>query len=223
MTTNVKLEGDCYGRNVFSLGLIATTVVVCLLLQPTATNAFMVPSTYMEEFTVFAIKENSTTNSSRHNTIHFELWFNNRERKKGVYYDALNLTFYYKPNDNISSLIPIGNATIKSFYQRSDGSDWRRGDFEVRGVKWESITASPVIFRVELVTMLRHDKMFFRKSKRERYEVGADLKVNDQGDLMIKKWTIFKWGIELTSSVGRNYMGSVQLIGMFVLFVFYFW
>lgn len=207
-------HGCCYG-GVFSITLNAA-VFLCLLLH----LATALPEITLEDFTVFALKQNTgialkeSTNSTQYNnTIHFDLKLRNLD-KESMDYDALNLTFYYKTN---LSSFPIGNATFRAFYQRRYGSDHRVGNIEVRGVKWENVTAA-VIFRVELATGVRYQVNTFFKSRRVRFVIGADLRINDEGSLVNK-------GVELTSKAGRNIIGSFEMVGMLlgILFFLHSW
>ncbi|KNA15898.1 hypothetical protein SOVF_093860, partial [Spinacia oleracea] len=161
-------NGCCGGGMAVSLPLVAAILLRLLHgLQPSAA----LPYITIEEFTVSVLKE--TTNSS--NIIHFDLKLRNLDTEPS-YYDALNLTFYYK--SNLSSF-PIGNATFSPFYQREFGRAHRVGNIEVRGVNWENATI-PMTFKVVLATAVRSEVKIYWKSRRYYYLVGADLKVNDQ-------------------------------------------
>ncbi|KMS98513.1 hypothetical protein BVRB_4g092060 [Beta vulgaris subsp. vulgaris] len=131
--------------------LITIGVLLWLLIKPS------IPKCYIEEFDVFALREN-TNSTHLNNTIYYNLKLKNRNTDKGVYYDTINLNFYYKPNEYTS--LAIGNSTFTPFYQGKYKSTHRVGNIEPRGVRWGNATASTVMFRVELVTAVR-SKIFF--------------------------------------------------------------
>ncbi|KAL2943842.1 Protein NDR1 [Bienertia sinuspersici] len=191
---------------IFSLGALA----LCLWLLFVTTK----PTCSIEEFDVFALTKTipSSSPTGHNNTIYYDLKLKNRNFNKGIYYDTLNLTFYYKPN--LVNDFPIGNATFTPFYQGHRKSTHRFGDIEAKGVKWEHITKL-AIFRVELATSVRYKHLLW-KTKRRRFMVGADLKVNDEGSLVKVKG---KKGIKLTSNA-KNDIGHFQVLGILGILLF---
>ncbi|XP_021758591.1 protein NDR1-like [Chenopodium quinoa] len=145
------------------------------------------PRFYLDQFSVFSRQETTSSHNNNY-TIQYDLWIRNNyihNDDLGIYYDALNVTFYYKPDVN-SFPIKIGDATFSPFYIHRSRSTHRAGSFVTRGVKLENDTASPVIFRVELSTAVRYRKPLL-KTKRHRMKVGADFEVNDQGTMINKE------------------------------------
>lgn len=186
--------------------LITIGVLLWLLIKPS------IPKCYIEEFDVFALREN-TNSTHLNNTIYYNLKLKNRNTDKGVYYDTINLNFYYKPNEYTS--LAIGNSTFTPFYQGKYKSTHRVGNIEPRGVRWGNATASTVMFRVELVTAVRYKQPLW-KSKRHHLVVGADLSVNDEGSLGN--------GVRLRSNAQRNRKNRFQLVGLLgILFLVYSW
>ncbi|KAL9232377.1 hypothetical protein vseg_007496 [Gypsophila vaccaria] len=164
------------------------------------------PTCSIEEFDVFTLQK-----PANNNTIHYDLKLKNRNFNKGIYYDALNLTFYYKPS--IQSFL-IGNVTIEPFYQGYGKSTHRVGDFDPKGVKLENVD-SGTIFSVELATKVRYKSPLW-KTKRHNLVVEADLKVNGQGSLIKGKGNK---GIKLSSTAGRS-VGSFGVGGILGILVF---
>ncbi|KAK9674381.1 hypothetical protein RND81_12G229000 [Saponaria officinalis] len=150
----------------------------------------LTPTCSFEEFDVFTLQK-----PANNNTIHYDLKLKNRNFNKGIYYDTLNITFYYKPN--IQSL-PIGNITILPFYQGYGKSTHRVGDFDPKGVKLENVTVEAV-FSVELAAAVRYKSPLWKT--RRRFLVKGDLKVNGQGSLIKDKGN---HGIKLRSAAGRS-------------------
>ncbi|KAL2943843.1 Protein NDR1 [Bienertia sinuspersici] len=188
---------------IFSLGLLALSLWLLFNISR--------PTCSIEEFNVFALTK--TAPSRRNNSIHYDLKLKNRNFNKGIYYDALNLTFYYKPN--LVNVVPIGNANFTPFYQGYGKGTHRVGDIETGGVKWDDTTT--VVFRVELATSLRY-KYPLWKTKRRRLVVGADLKVNDEGSLVKAK---DNKGIKLSSNAMKNEMKRFQVLGMLGILIFF--
>ncbi|XP_021856453.2 protein NDR1-like [Spinacia oleracea] len=172
-----------------------------------------IPICTIEEFTVFNIQQ--TVNSTYNNTIYYDLKVKNRNTDDvGIYYDTLNVTFYYKRNID-SFPVEIGDATFSPFYLRRSRSTHRVGSIGSIGINWERETTPrlpPVMFRVELLTTLRYRKPFW-KSKRYHLLVGADLKVNGKGVLVNR-------GVKLRSKAGRNNMISFWWVAMLGILIF---
>ncbi|XP_048497771.1 uncharacterized protein LOC125496314 [Beta vulgaris subsp. vulgaris] len=226
MSSELAKHGGCRS------GCVYAAILLCLLLQPTVTSGYIfhyryhAPEYTIQEFTVSALKETRSTNSSHryNNNIHFNLRLINWDDRRRIFYDTLNLSFYYKPN-NLASF-SIGNSSFPPFHERHFSSNriHRIGNVEARGVDWENVTAAaaPVIFRVELATTVRFENDIFSKTKRYHIMVGADLRVNAQGNLIKRK---FRSGVRLTSGATRNFMACfVPLFGiLFTLFFFHSW
>ncbi|XP_074271012.1 protein NDR1-like [Silene latifolia] len=172
-----------------SCGCLVSTAISAIFLW--LAFRILTPTCSIENFDVFALQKTPNNNS-----IHYDLKLKNRNFNKGIYYDALNLTFYYKPN---RSNFPVGNVTIDSFYQGFWKSTHRVGDIEPKGVNLKNANGDAV-FRVELATEVRYRSPLW-KTKRHSLVVGADLKVNDQGSLIKGKGNN---GIKLSSAPGRR-------------------
>lgn len=203
-------KGGCCG---FVTSVAISAILFWLLLIRTSK-----PTCSIEEFDVFGLK--GKTNNATHpsNTIHYlyDLKLRNKNINKGIYYDALNVTFYYNPNSNSS---PIGNATFVPFYQGRRKSAHRVGNIEVREVKWGHDDA-PEMFRVELATAVRYKNTFW-KTKRHRLVVGANFKVNEHGNLVKRKGNK---GIKLSSKARMNKTGRFQIVSMLGILIFIlFW
>lgn len=173
------------------------------------------PICSIENFDVFTLnKTASPTIYRNNNTIRYDLKLNNKENKdKGIYYDALSLKFYYKPN---SSVVPLGNVTVPSFYQGHGKKTHRIGTIDARGVKWENATATRAAFKVELNTSVRY-KIVFWKTKRQRLDLVANLEVDEQGSLVKGKK---KKGIKFTSGAGDCKACNFQLLGILGILIF---
>ncbi|KAH7844992.1 hypothetical protein Vadar_033959 [Vaccinium darrowii] len=134
---------------------------------------------------------NKSENSTYYK-IYFDLKLDNENKDKGIYYDALNLTFYYPPN----LTTPIGNKTFPGFYQGHKKNARRKDWVEVHGVPWpaaiKAAANGSAVFRVDLATAVRFKVMVW-KTKRHKLVVGADVQVNDFGKKVYKK------GVRLTS------------------------
>ncbi|XP_057540428.1 protein NDR1-like [Amaranthus tricolor] len=175
------------------------------------------PKCSIQEFKLLLpLKSNQTTtkisiSSPLNNTIHYDLKLKNRNFNKGIYYDALNLTFFYKSNLNGINL-PIGNTTFSPFYQGRSKATHRLGNI----TSTATTTTSNVAFRVEMATAIRCKGTLW-KSKRHRFVVGVDFKVNDEGVLV--KGNDNK-GIVLSSSsrkngIGKGVLGVMGILGIF--------
>jgi len=69
-----------------------------------------VPICSIEQFDFIAPNETINANHTTRIII-YDLEVNSNNRDRGIYYDALNLTFYYK-NQPKPSFVPIGNAIL---------------------------------------------------------------------------------------------------------------
>ncbi|KMS98507.1 hypothetical protein BVRB_4g092000 [Beta vulgaris subsp. vulgaris] len=197
---------------IFTSGL--TALFLWLSLRPSN------PTCSIENFDVFILNKTANSTFKNNHTILYDLKLNNKGNKdKGIYYDTLNLTFYYKPN--LTLINTLGNATYVPFYQGYGKNTHRKGSIDARGVKWENATATTAVFRVELNTLVRF-KIVFWKTKRHRLDLKADLLVNEQGSLIKRKK---KKGIKLTSGVGNSMSCSkFMLLGVLGVLIFvHFW
>ncbi|GMH24328.1 hypothetical protein Nepgr_026171 [Nepenthes gracilis] len=178
------------------------------------------PVCSIEQFDVFAL--NKTHNSTGNHTIYFDLKLNNKNKDKAVFYDALNLTFYYDSDRNSA----VGNASFPGFHQGNQKSTHRTGTVEARGVNWEAAAEAAVaangsaVFRVDLATAVRF-KIVFWKTKRHKLKLGHELMVNDQGSLIRTK----KKGVKLTSGARKHsfYPAPVEMMGPALAFIFFWW
>ena len=152
------------------------------------------PLCSIEEFDALALEKTANSTIRTNRTLHYDLKLKNRIANKGIYYDALNLTFYYKPN--LSHYL-IGNATYPAFYQGHHKSAHRVGSFDAATeVVSENATA---VFRVELATAVRYKHILW-KSKRHRLVVAAEVQVNDRGSLVKLKGNK---GIKMSSGAAK--------------------
>ncbi|GAB4846195.1 hypothetical protein Ancab_025193 [Ancistrocladus abbreviatus] len=157
------------------------------------------PTCSIEHFDVFAL--NKTATSARNNTIYFDLTLKNNNKDEGVYYDTLNLTFYYKPN----LTFPLANYTFSGFRQGHQKHAQRVGTVEAGGSNWQGLASSAVkvngtaVFKVDLKTAVRY-KIIFWKTKRHKLALGADLQVNAEGSLVRSR----KKGVKLTSGTAMQ-------------------
>ncbi|XP_021755507.1 protein NDR1-like [Chenopodium quinoa] len=199
---------------------VITTVAISAILFWFLIIRTSKPVCSIEEFDIFSLT-NSTNNVIHHNntshynnTISYDLKLNNKNHNKGIFYDAVDVTFYYK-----SKSYSIRNDTFPPFYQGRLKSTHRYGKFDVRGVKWENETA-PVMFKVELKTAVRFKNTIW-KTHRHQVVVEADLKVNSEGSLIKGKGNK---GIVLRSKAEKN-KGRYELVGILgiLIFIIYSW
>ncbi|CAO2835960.1 unnamed protein product [Amaranthus hypochondriacus] len=176
------------------------------------------PVCSIENFDVFSLNKSANSSIINNNrTIHYDLKLNNKNNKdKGIYYDILNLTFYYKPNQ---TLISLGNASFPAFYQGHEKKTHRISSIDGKRVKWENDTATMAEFRVELNTSVRF-KIVFWKTKRHRLDLRADLLINEEGSLIKRK----KKGVKFTSKA-RNSKASfhfyfLSILGFLIFILF---
>ncbi|KAL1811501.1 hypothetical protein ACET3Z_021566 [Daucus carota] len=146
-------------------------------------------SFYVEKFYVPALNSTAGGNYTVDNTtaINFVFNFFNRREHIGIYYDDLNVTFYYGRNKSLE----IGSLKLSGFHQHGEENSYSRGSVEVKGVPWNTMArnGSKVDFRVDMVTKVRYSEMFFM-GKRRRVRVRAIVEVNDTTGLKIKKKSI---------------------------------
>ncbi|XP_058219984.1 protein NDR1-like [Rhododendron vialii] len=184
-------SGDC-GRCkccsvIITLGL--TALSLWLILR--ASN----PICSIQDFYVPVL--NKTLNSTTATTsIYFDIELDNPNRDEEIYYNTLDLTFYYKYSNQTYS--PVANQTFVGFYQGFKKKARRRGTVKATGVPWGEVfgavsNGSMPVFRVGLVTSFRF-KVLSRKTKEHKLAVGADVAVNDSGEKDNQKGVRLKSG-----------------------------
>ncbi|GAB2284650.1 hypothetical protein Dimus_019102 [Dionaea muscipula] len=215
-----KAEGcscfHCCGTILITAGLAA--FFIWLMLRPST------PTTSIERLNVFALNT-SSPNATSNNTIYFDLKLSNKNNDVGVYYDFLNLTFYYYYySHNRSSRAPVisWNVGFPGFYQGHHKNTHRKGTLEAKGMmmmmdNWVAVAAAAAngsaSLRAELATTLRYKIMFWR-TRRHRLDLGADLGLNVKGSLVRRR----KKGVKLISSgVGGRGARGCYLIGFLLL------
>ncbi|KAK9673977.1 hypothetical protein RND81_12G202900 [Saponaria officinalis] len=193
-------------------GCLISTIIAAIVIG----LAFWIlrPKCTIEDFDIFTLH-----GSNQSTVIHYDIMLKNRNFNKGIYYDTLNLTFYYKPNSHDNSFL-IGNDTISPFYQGYRKSTHRVGGVEAKGVKSENaaLPNGKAVFRVELATEVRYKSPLW-KSKRHSLALGADLKVDSRGSLIKGKDKGKEYGIVLVSAAGRS-MGCFKVGGILGILIF---
>ncbi|CAL1372855.1 unnamed protein product [Linum trigynum] len=146
----------------------------------------------------------ANSSSSSGALLSFDLRLENPNKDKGVFYDAVKVSFYSLDGGNNKS-IPLGNFTIPPFYQGHQKKATKSGSLNgTTGAaailrRGNDSSSAPRSFRVDIATRVRYKIIFF-KTKRHRIAVGADFQVNDQGtkvnsrDVRLKT-TPFCWEI----------------------------
>ncbi|XP_065864583.1 protein NDR1-like [Euphorbia lathyris] len=123
---------------------------------------------------------NQTLNATGNATFFFQIKLQNPNRLKGIYYDAVNVTFLYRPTNNQS----VGTFSIPGFYQGHRKKALKGGQLNASGIDREAVfrevSNGSAVFRVDLATAVRY-KILAWKTKRHRITVGADLNISDQG------------------------------------------
>jgi len=152
---------------------------------------------------------NKSENSTYYK-IYFQLKLDNENKDKGIYYDALNLTFYYPAN----LTTPIGNITLPGFYQGHKKNARRKEWVDVHGVPWtaarKAVSNGSAVFRVDLATAVRFKVMVW-KTKRHKLIVGANVEVNNLGKKVKKK------GVRLTSGAPERERYHARTVPLIVL------
>ncbi|KAI8552747.1 hypothetical protein RHMOL_Rhmol06G0291100 [Rhododendron molle] len=174
------------------------------------------PICSIQDFYVPALNKtlNSTTTTT---SIYFDIELDNPNRDEGIYYNALDLTFYYKESNQTYS--SVANQTFVGFYQGHKKKARRSGTVEATGVPWGEVfgavsTGSMPVFRVGLVTSFRF-KVLSRKTKEHELAVGADVAVNDSGEKDNQKGVSLKSGAPEMIRRGRT---RPLVIGSIILF-----
>ncbi|XP_038897087.1 protein NDR1-like [Benincasa hispida] len=137
------------------------------------------PKCSIEFFYIPAL--NQSLNSPSNSTLLFDLRLKNQNKDKSVYYDSisLNLTLVGAPD---GTRRPVGNLTVPGFHQGRDKKAFRKETVEARGVDWKAVSRNgPVVVRLDFATAVRY-KILFWKTKRENLRLGAEVKVNRQGE-----------------------------------------
>ncbi|CAO2833497.1 unnamed protein product [Amaranthus hypochondriacus] len=200
-------KGSFFGC-IFSL----TITIILLVIFLKHSN----PTISIEEFDVYTLKTTKISSSLNHNdTIHYDLKLKNPNINNGIYFDTLNLTFYYKV-DNINN-IPIGKAIFSPFYLGHKEVARRVGKILPRVVKWNHVKP-PLMFRVELVTMMRYKSSIWKK--KSHLVVGANLEVDDHGSLVKGK---HNKGVVLKSKGTRNSNGQFGFVCMLLGILVFIW
>ncbi|KAG5546388.1 hypothetical protein RHGRI_018539 [Rhododendron griersonianum] len=170
-----------------------------------------------EDFYVPALNKtlNSTTTTAATTSIYFDIELDNPNRVEGIYYNTLDLTFYYKHSNQTYS--PVANQTFVGFYQGHKKKARRSRTVEATGVPWEEVSnGSMPVFRVGLVTSFRF-KVLSRKTKEHELAVGADVAVNDSGEKDNQKGVRLKSGAPEMIWRGRTWplvIGSIILFNL---------
>lgn len=193
--------GYCCCRFVFTLGL--TCLFMWLSLRTSD------PKCYLDRFYLPAL--NKSLDSPDNTTLYFALRLDNPNDDKGIFYDDLNVTFYDAPNKSHV----IGTSVIPRFYQGHGKKAKKSGNVTIN----KTVNGSAV-FAVDLATAVRF-KILAWKTKRGRIKVGADVRVNDQGEKEFKK----KIGLksEAATKNTRNFMVVAALTNILVFIFLNFW
>ncbi|XP_009358104.2 protein NDR1-like [Pyrus x bretschneideri] len=199
----------CCFSFIFSLGLTA----LFMWLSLRTTN----PKCTIRSFYLPAL--NRTLNDTKNNTLFVTLRLKNTNNDKGVFYDAVNLTFRLQPN---ATAKPVATSAVPRFYQGHQKTATKNvvvGPQE--GLNWTAVSSGvqpngSVNFRVDLATAVRF-KIMFWKTKRHRLNVGADVQVNDSGGKVNKK------DIKLSAAPDHHligfFSGQVGILSNFLVLI----
>ncbi|KAJ8622159.1 hypothetical protein MRB53_030688 [Persea americana] len=164
---------------IFTLGL--TALLMWLSFRPSR------PKFSVSEFHIPALNKTSNSNLTSqipptNTSIFFNLKLENPNKDKGIYYDALSLTFYY----DALNYSQIGNASIPAFYQGYKKTAHKKGNLSA-GARafWEDATkvvseGKKAAFMVRMVTRVRYKIVGF-KTRRHGLNLTAKVEVNDHG------------------------------------------
>ncbi|RWR93456.1 Late embryogenesis abundant protein [Cinnamomum micranthum f. kanehirae] len=163
---------------IFTLGL--TALFMWLSFRPSK------PKFSISEFHIPALNKTSIPNLTSqipptNTSIFFNLKLENPNKDKGIYYDALNLTFYYGLNHS-----RIGNASIPAFYQGYKKTAHKQDKLSTEErAFWENATrvvseGGKAAFQVRMETSVRYKIVGF-KTVRHHLNLTDDVKVNDHG------------------------------------------
>ncbi|RZC59727.1 hypothetical protein C5167_007027 [Papaver somniferum] len=189
----------CCTGFLFSSGL--TAVLLWLTLKPSS------PKYSIESFYVPVLNKTSTSQATVNSTtISFDLRLKNENRNKGIYYDALDLTFFFYFPEN-SSFLRIGDITIPEFYQGHLKTAHRLESIQSYGVSWKDAKthgSSTKMFRVDLDTRVRY-KIMLSRTKRHRMRLGVNVTVNNEGAKSVDRGLRF-------SSAASHFNGLTTLL-----------
>ncbi|XP_047340450.1 protein NDR1-like [Impatiens glandulifera] len=176
------------------------------------------PTCYIQQIYLPALnKTNSGDNNlTKNTTLFFQIKLDNKNKDKGVYYDALNLTIYYRSNQTL----PIANATLPAFHRGPNKKHYWSQLITTYGIPWDEAirsasNTSGAVFRVGLETAVRFKISFF-KTKRHRLAVGADVAMNDMGTKIRKK------DVKLSSSPPSPLLRRRMDLVLWTVILFYF-
>lgn len=193
----------CCCSFIFTLGLTALFMWLSLRTDN--------PTCYIQYFYLPGL--NTTLKNSTNNTLVIELKLENGNKDKGIYYDAINLTFYDFPNK--SHL--MGNYTIPGFYQGHKKKATRLETVDLNKTLLSKATYpnGTAKFRVDLATAVRF-KIMAWKTKRHKLDVGSDVGVNDQGSKTYEKKIKLRSG----ASEHKRYCAQMGALVSSVVLVF---
>ncbi|KAM2000445.1 hypothetical protein COP2_007736 [Malus domestica] len=199
----------CCFSFIFTLGL--TALFVWLSLRTSN------PKCTIRSFYLPAL--NRTLNDTKNTTVFVTLRLGNTNKDKGVYYDAVNLTFRLQPN---ATGIPVATYAVPQFYQGHKKTATKKVVVGPQGLNWTAVSSGvypngSAIFRVDLATEVRFKIMFWR-TKRHRLNVGADVLVNDSGGKVNRK------DIKLSAAPDHHligfFSGQVGVLSNFLVLIF---
>ncbi|KAK9268707.1 hypothetical protein L1049_000468 [Liquidambar formosana] len=202
----------CCCSFIFTLGLTA----LFMWLSLRTSN----PSCSIDKFYLPAL--NKSSNYSQNTSIFFDVKLKNDNKDKGIYYDAVNLSFYYIKNTTRF----FGNFTVVKFYQGHKKTAFKHGIVKASGDEWEAVfqevsNGTPVVFGVDLATAVRF-KIMAWKTKRHKIMVKGNVTVNNQGIKESKKVGKLKSGALKRGSSYRALLGLLVIFSLLIL-DFGFW
>ncbi|KAI3980984.1 hypothetical protein MKX01_025549 [Papaver californicum] len=167
------------------LGLLLTPCIIGLVVWLTIRSS--PPNFSIHKFSVPALNQTSPSyNISRpiNTTISFDAKLKNENKEKGIYYDTLNITFYYY-HENESRFLPIGNISLPPFYQGREKTATRSNTTQSYGVPWDYArmkisNGSLAKFRIYLETKVRYKSLLW-KSKRHKISKEVNITVDEHG------------------------------------------
>ncbi|KAM7277776.1 hypothetical protein ACFE04_004910 [Oxalis oulophora] len=198
---------QCCCSTIATLGLTA----LFMWLSLRTTN----PSCSIENFYIPSL--NNSLNTPKNNTLYYSLRLKNTNKDKGVYYDNINLSFYYKANETL-----LFNSTVNGFHQGHDKKATKSGNASVVGVDREEVFRAvsvngSAVFRVDMVTKVRFEILGL-KTKRHTFKVGGNIMVNGEGTKVDRKKGVkLKSGVEPVLRTGPL---RVLLLLWSLLFIF---
>lgn len=190
----------CCCSFIFTLGLTSLFMWLSLRVDN--------PKCSVQYFYLPALNKTLGLNTSTNSTLDFQLSLDNGNKDKGIYYDAVNVTFHDNPNRSLSHL--MGDYTILGFYQGHQKKAKKGGSVELnRTLLSRAVFPNgSAVFRVDMATRVRF-KILFWKTKKYSLVREASVEVNDQGIKVNKK------GIKLNSSAPQpGYYRA--LVGVFL-------